>query len=160
MEIMLQKVRNQFAPAQLLCLIGAIAVVAGGLLSAVTAPRATYTSAWAVAYMVLVVGVIQMGLGVGLTVLPSHALAWRIMLPIVVLLNVANAAVIGGTVLKDTISAGTLIVDAGGALLAIAAVLCLLAVRGAKHSWWLATYYAIILIILVSMPTGLVLVRH
>lgn len=160
MEFMLQKIKYQFVPAQLLCLIGAIAVVAGGLLSAATAPHATYTSAWAVAYVVLVVGVIQMGLGVGLTLLPGQPVSWRIILPIVVLLNVANAAVIGGTVLKDTISAGTLIVDVGGILLAIAAVLCALAVRRAKYSWWLAAYYAIILIIVVSMPTGLVLVRH
>ena len=45
--------------------IGVLCVIAGGLTAGVTAPAASERSSWASAYLVLVAGVAQVGLGLG-----------------------------------------------------------------------------------------------
>ena len=71
--------------------------------------------------------------------------------------NVGNAAVITGQLLGLAF-----VLDAGGVLLAIALVLLLAGVRGAApriawERWSLLAYRAILLIVLVSIPIGLVI---
>ncbi len=44
---------------------GVLSVAVGGLLAAVTAPAPTELGTWAVAYLVLVAGLAQVGLGMG-----------------------------------------------------------------------------------------------
>lgn len=141
-------------------LIGVFCVIAGGLVAAVTAPAPTEHGTWAAAYLVLVGGVAQIGLGLGQAmfrartptcVVAVQAIGW----------NVGNAAVLCGTVLGVTA-----LVDAGGALLVIALVLLGLGVSraragpasgGAKR--YLYGYRLLILILIVSIPIGLVLAR-
>jgi hypothetical protein len=133
-------------------LIGAAAVVAGGLVAAASAPVASERASWAAAYLVLVVGVAQLGLVGGLCRLldewPSPGLiggefvGW----------NVGNAAVLAGTLL-DVRPA----VDAGGVLVVAALLAALAAVRSARPSGALWTYRALVVLVLVSVPVGLVL---
>jgi hypothetical protein len=93
--------------------IGGVCVVAGGLVAAVTAPAPTEHGTWAAAYLVLVGGVAQAGLGLGQAtfttgtstpVVAVQAAGW----------NLGNAAVLVGTLLGVTA-----LVDLGGVLLVV-----------------------------------------
>ncbi len=139
---------------------GLVCVIGGGLVAAVTAPTASEHSSWAAAYLVLVGGVAQAGLGLGQAlfaaptgpgVTATEVAGW----------NLGNAAVLVGTLLNLTP-----LVDVGGALLVV--TLALLArglrpsstvpVHGARR-YWLHAYRLLVVILLVSIPVGLVLVR-
>jgi hypothetical protein len=131
--------------------VGAGCVIAGGLVAAATAHAPSQQASWAAAYLVLVAGVAQIGLAAGRILLsvgrPSpgrtHAelIAW----------NLGNAAVIAGT-LTDR----PLVVDLGGALLVGSLALATLGVRGG-HRWLRRLYRALVVILLVSIPVGLLL---
>jgi hypothetical protein len=131
--------------------VGAGCVIAGGLVAAATAHAPSQQASWAAAYLVLVAGVAQIGLAAGRILLsvgrPSpgrtHAelIAW----------NLGNAAVIAGT-LTDR----PLVVDLGGALLVGSLGLATLGVRGG-HRWLRRLYRALVVILLVSIPVGLLL---
>ncbi len=139
-----------------------LAMVAAGLISAVTASTPSHDAAWAVAYLVLVVGVAQAGFGLGqawLTVCrPARLLIgaqWATY-------NLGNAGVILGT-LNDRVW----LVDLGGALLVAALVMFFatslpLQSKGAwsEPRWLLTAYRGLILIILISIPVGLLLARR
>ncbi len=141
---------------------GATAVVAGGILAAATASASSQPAAWATAYLVLVVGVVQIALAVGLGLLAPRPVTWAMQAGLFALFNLGNAAVLVGTLL-DGSGGGeggeVWIVDAGGALLAVAMVLCIYLVRGARRGWLLAAFVSVVVVILVSMPIGLVLAR-
>lgn len=154
--------------------LGVACVIAGGLVAAATAPNPSEHGSWAAAYLVLVAGVAQVGLGVGQAALavrvPSAAsrtaefAAW----------NCGNALVIAGT-----LAGVTALVDLGGALLVAALALLVRGVRGARptrvaadapteraaggsnqpHRWPLFAFRALVLVLLVSIPIGLVLAR-
>lgn len=137
-------------------LLGGACIVAGGLVSAAAAPTASYLSSWAVAYLVLVAGAAQVVLGLGqarLTgdlsrrVLQGELLAW----------NLGNAAVLAGTLLGVAPA-----LYAGCALLVAALVLVLLAIRHARNGWLLTTTRIVVVLLLVSIPVGIVLqaARH
>lgn len=139
---------------------GAICIVVGGLVAALTAPAPSEHGSWAAAYLVLVAGVAQLILGIGqagLAVrLPSRrvvgvqALAW----------NVGNAAVLAGTLFS-----ATTVVDAGGALLVGALVLFVRASRttqragGNAVSWVRVAFRSAVVLLSVSIPVGLVLAQ-
>lgn len=143
-----------FAVAGMLC------VVSGGLIAAVTASAPTEHGTWAVAYLVLVCGVAQTGLGLGQALSTSHTPA-----PVVAVQwvgwNLGNAAVLVGT-----LTGRTAVVDVGGVLLVVA---LLLLARGlfpagvrrvaGAHRWFRYVYGLLILLLLISIPVGLVLAR-
>lgn len=135
-------------------------VVAGGLVAAATAATPSAHASWAAAYLVLVAGVAQVGLGLGQAALASRAPSGRRVALEAGAWNVGNAAVLAGVLL----GVGPL-VDLGGALLVIALALLVHAVRDGRRrdtragQWTLYGFRLLVLILLVSIPIGLVLAR-
>ena len=135
--------------------LGVGCVVAGGLVAAVTAVAPSTHASWAAAYLVLVAGVAQVGLGLGQAVLAPRVPSRGQVGAQVVAWNVGNAAVLTGTL------TGVLpLVDLGGALLVIGLALLVHAVRGGqRRGWTLYGFRLLALLLLVSIPVGLVLAR-
>lgn len=141
-------------------LLGVVCIVAGGLVAAATAPAPTEHGTWAAAYLVLVGGVAQAGLGLGQAMFTT-----RTSTPVVAVQaagwNLGNAAVLVGTLLRVT-----MLVDLGGALLLVTLSLLARGLRPARvrpvagaAQWCLRGYRLLVLILVVSIPVGLVLVR-
>ncbi len=138
--------------------LGTVGIIGGGLVSAATGPLSWQHGSWAAAYLVLVVGVAQLVFGVGQAWL-AHELPGR---PTIVWelvgWNLGSALVIVGAVLERPV-----VVDVGGALLVVALVLFARVVRvgrpgdGAGSPWIHWVYLLLVLVILVSIPIGLVL---
>lgn len=138
--------------------VGVACVLAGGLVAAATSPAPTEHTSWAAAYLVLVGGVAQVGLGLGQAMFTA-----RTSTPVITLQttgwNLGNAAVLTGTLLGDTAW-----VDLGGALLLVTLGLLsrsLISTRVREvHGvgrWCLHGYRLLVLTLLVSIPVGLLL---
>lgn len=156
--------RGRFGPAAVLTATGACCVVLGGLVAAATAPLSLAHGSWLAAYLVLVCGVAQCAMG--------RAHAWRrAAAPAprrwswaqVGAWNLGNALVIVATLLG-----WPPLVDLGSALLVVALLIALFAAptRGTATgrlallgSW---AYRALLLVLAVSIPTGILLsyLRH
>jgi hypothetical protein len=137
-----------FGSVALLC------VVAGGLVAAVTAPLNLTHGSWASAYLVLVGGVAQGALGISQYFLAPHRFGgWKVVAELLAW-NAASVAVIGGTLI-----ANPWVVDAGGALLVASLVLMIQTVRGpgTNAGWVLWVYRALVALVAISIPIGLVL---
>jgi hypothetical protein len=133
--------------------IGAVGVIAGGLVAAATAPSPSEHGSWAAAYLVLVVGVAQIGLAAGQAALSAHPPTSRVIRLEAVGWNVANALVIAGTLADVNVT-----VYAGGALLVVALAMFGYGVREATSRHWpVYAFRALVVLLLVSIPTGLVL---
>lgn len=133
--------------------IGGVCVIAGGFVAAVTAHSPSQKATWAAAYLVLVAGVAQILLGAGQAWLAKERPPRRWLVGELATWNLGNAAVIVGAV-----SRVTPVADLGGALLAAALILLLAAVVGSRRRGWLLVLYRVlIVIVLVSIPVGLVL---
>lgn len=136
---------------------GIICVIAGGLLAAATAYVTTQKTAWATAYIVLVGGVAQIGLGAGVAWLsPAAGSRWARWA--FVGWNLGNIGVLSGQL------AGLLVLtDIGTAILVAALVLVLVAARGRQgteapaHPAVLFAFRALVLLLAVSMPVGVIL---
>ncbi|WP_022885645.1 hypothetical protein [Glaciibacter superstes] len=138
----------------LFLVFGTTAIIAGGLVAAVTGPLQWERGSWVAAFLVLVGGVAQVALGAA-----QHALTPRHPSPATVVTellawNLGGAAVIVGTLVRMP-----LVVDAGGILLVVALVALLRAVRSgaARPRWALLTYRCLLVVLIVSIPIGLVL---
>lgn len=134
--------------------IGVVAVVVGGLVAAVTAPAGWTHGSWAAAYLVLVTGVAQVGLGAAqaaAVVTPPVGVRRSIEL---VGWNVGSALVILGTLLTSPP-----VVVVGSALLVVALVAFALVVRepAAGPPWVRIALLLLALVLLVSIPVGVVL---
>ncbi len=145
--------------------LGTACVVAGGLVSAATAGAPTEHSAWAVAYLVLVAGVAQIGLGLGQLLSSRRTDATST--AELVLWNAGNALVLAGVLVPVGV-----LVDVGGALLVVALVLALYGVRSARSSgaersvlagrsrqWLLVAFRLLVAVLALSIPAGLILAR-
>ena len=149
-------------------------IIGGGLVAAAIAPAPTEHGAWAVAYLVLVGGIAQLALGAGQRLLTPRTPRTPTSAAIraqVVGWNAGNAVVIAGT-LADL----TVLVSIGGAVLVGVLASFVFAVRGAaggergrpdagapgRPDWLLYGYRALVVVLLVSIPIGLVLshLRH
>ena len=139
--------------------IGTVWIVAGGLVAAVTAPRPTEHGTWAAAYLVLVCGVAQAGLGLGQGLSTRYTPAPVIALQLIGW-NLGNAAVLVGT-----LTGRLALVDVGAALLVVTLVLLARSLFPvpARHTpgrrWLRYGYALLILALLLSIPAGLVLAR-
>lgn len=150
--------RDRWRAMRTFALVGLIAIIAGGLVAAVTGPTGFADGSWVAAYLVLVAGVAQMGLGVGqallAAVIPSgRRRGWQL-----IVYNVANIAVLGGTLIESVV-----LVITGGGMLFVTLALFLAAVRHPRaHGWYLALYRIVVAILGVSIPVGIVLsaLRH
>ena len=134
--------------------IGAGAVVAGGLVAAVTGPAGWERGSWVAAYLVLVVGVAQLGLAAGVAWLSDPAPTRQLVGSGVVVWDLGHAAVLVGTLGRVEWA-----VNVGGVLIVLALLGALLAVRPNRRGWLLWTYRALVVVVLVSVPVGLVLAR-
>jgi len=135
--------------------LGAGFVVLGGLLAAVTGPLDLAKGSWLTAYLVLVCGVPQYAMG-RIEARGGVRAGWVLL----VCWNVANAAVVAGT-----LSTAPYLVDVGGAVLVVPLVIVLRAalsggsadaiarIRGAAR--WLLV--AALIVLIISIPVGLVL---
>lgn len=134
--------------------VALICVLAGGLVAAVTGPLHLEHGSWAAAYLVLVGGVAQGALGIAQYFLAAQRfVGWRVIAELVAW-NGASAAVIGGTLVGNP-----WVVDAGGAMLVVSLALMFRTVhwRSAMSGWVPWGYRALLLVIAVSIPIGLVL---
>ena len=148
---------ERWIPALPFIALGAISIVAGGLVAAVTAISPTRHTTWAAAYLVLVVGVAQLGIGTGQALLAPKIPSRGLVMAELLTWDIGNAGVIAGTLMNRTD-----LVDLGGALLAISLVLFILGARGhtGRKRWLLYLYRLLITIVLVSIPIGLIISRH
>lgn len=113
---------------------------------------------WMSAYLVIVVGIIQFGLAVGWQRLGAHG-------PLIAALafaayNLGNTGVILGRTYTGRSRYSYGLVRLGGLLLATAMILLLVTVRPVALSWTSVWFCTLIVIILVSMPVGVVLSRR
>ena len=139
--------------------LGMVCIVVGGLVAAITRPTGFASGPWVAAYLVLVAGVAQVGLGAGQSLLSaqpptSRTTAWEL-----VAWNVGNGAVLAGT-LASTPPA----VAVGGMALFAALAMVLRGVRRPRRGGrgWLVGYRLLAGAIAVSIPVGVVLsvLRH
>jgi hypothetical protein len=146
-----------WAAAAPFVVVGVACVVVGGLVSAIAASSPSENSSWAVAYLVLVAGVAQVALGIGQSRLATTPPSTKVLLAEFTAWNAGNAGVIAGQLLGFE-----WLLDSGGILLVIGLALLFRGVRGAVPGagapvWMLYVYRLVLLIILVSIPIGLVL---
>lgn len=151
-----REARAAFVPA---AVIGGVCIVAGGLLAAVSARAPSEGASWAAAYLVLVGGVAQIAFGLGRAAFDAAA-STRSVVAHLVAWNAGNACVLAGT-----LSGLTAVVDVGGVLLLVALLLLVPGLRRPAGSvdgaarWLLWAYRAVVLLLVVSIPVGLVLAR-
>lgn len=134
--------------------IGGLSIIVGGSISAAAAASPSYIASWAVAYIVLVAGVAQLVLGIGQAELAStQPPAWVIVAEVIAL-NLANVAVLIGSLAEIRVLSYI-----GAALLVIALVLFVWAVRGnhSRNRWLLYAFRAMVVILAVTTPIGLVI---
>lgn len=132
--------------------LGTIGVVGGGLLSAAIAPTPSYHGSWAVAYVVLVVGVAQVVLGVAQTAVTDGSVRGRMVVTQAVCWNVGSAATITGTLLGIAP-----ILYFGAVLQIFTLALFLLATRHLRRERTLLIMRVIIVILIISAPVGIIL---
>lgn len=108
---------------------------------------------WVAAYLVLVVGVAQIGIGAGQALLPAAPPSARYRWWQFAGFNGANLAVIAGTLVGSVV-----VVAAGSALLMGALIGFALGVRSSRRwRWYLALYRTLVAVLVVSIPVGVVL---
>ncbi|WP_372789787.1 hypothetical protein [Paraconexibacter sp.] len=131
--------------------LGAVLVIAGGLVAAVNSAAPFAHGSWLAAYLVLVGGVAQVGLGAGRLAVAApvpSARLWRLQ---VVGWNAGNAAVIVGVLADSTV---TVVAGSAPLLIALGAF-----VVGAQASWARAraralAYDAFALMLAISVVIG------
>ncbi|MEO8862767.1 MAG: hypothetical protein ABI354_00390 [Candidatus Saccharimonadales bacterium] len=139
-----------------LLVTGIAAIVGGGVMSAAAARHPSYLSSWAVAYAVLVIGVVQILIAVSVEHLAVAKISRRLVWTLFVLFNSGNAAVLIGTAQKYN-SGNNNFVYVGGGAIAVAMLIAIYSVRHAKASWALIMYYVVVVIVMASMTIGMAL---
>lgn len=132
--------------------VGTAQVVAGGLVAAVTSPLDLAKGSWLAAYLVLVGGVAQCAIGRAQAVLSASstpAKRWEMQFAS---WNIGNLLVVVGSLTSEPY-----VVDVGGLLLLPALVIAVLATRRTPPSLLVWGYRAVLLLLAVTMPIGLVL---
>jgi hypothetical protein len=137
--------------------IGGVGIVAGGIAAAVAGPTDWGHGSWCAAFLVLVVGVAQIGLGAGQAAVAPNVPSGRLIAGECVLWNVGSAGVIIGTLLDSpaTVSVGSLV-------FLVALVLAAVAVRGhsgltGRARLLLVAFRVLLVILVLSTPIGMVL---
>ena len=146
-------------------ILGVATTVAGGLVAAAVAHDPTEKPVWASAYLVLVAGLSQIALALGRGLLAPRPPQSAVIARDFTVFALGNAGVLIGT-LTDTLW----LVDVGGVLLVMALGLMIWGVRAGpggdtpthQPAWWVGLlwlYRVLVLVLLVSIPIGLVLAR-
>lgn len=145
--------RAQRTPIELFgYVVGVTCIVLGGLVAAVAAPLQLAKGSWLAAYLVLVAGVLQAILAEQRPLIGGAPGNGRATLTVLALWPIGNLLVIVGS-----LAIVPWVVIAGGALLVVALVAALWSTRGAARRLraWIAR--VIYVVVLVSVPVGLVL---
>ncbi len=162
LPVMPPELRNRWTRTTPFAVIGAMGIIGGGVAAAVTGPTDWNQGSWVAAFVVLVVGVAQVGLGFGQGALGPTVPSWRLVAAQAATWNVGCAWVIVGTLVSSPV-----VVAIGSAVFLAALIMAALAVRG--HSTltgatriMLMVYRLLLVVLLVSTPIGMVLsfVRH
>ncbi|HEY7857783.1 MAG TPA: hypothetical protein VIC82_04710 [Candidatus Nanopelagicales bacterium] len=127
-----------------------MSVIVGGLVAAVTTPMGWQHGAWAAAYLVLVTGVAQIGLGLAQAVLATAPPS-----PAAVAVQVSGWNLGGAAVILGTLAGAPAVVSVGGVLLVACLGLLVYGVRGGRPGRLLWIYRVLVLVLLVSIPVGL-----
>jgi hypothetical protein len=140
-------------------IIGSALTIAGGLVAAVTGPTGFAHGSWLAAYLVLVGGVAQIGLGLGQAGLAKEPPSQTTTVVELATWNVGIAAVIVGTLV------GTPAVTSLGAIASVGAIAIFLAgTRNTRLGYPRLSmlYRGVSVIVLVSSPVGIALawIRH
>lgn len=129
-----------------------LAIIAAGAVAAAIAYHPTQPLVWMVAYLVLVVGVMQWVFGAGQAWLAAGVPAGRTIWSQWTLFNLGNAGVIGGTLCGNT---GVVTL---GTLLFVAAIAWFLhGVRRTRLPRWGVAYRVLLGVVFLSACTGLVI---
>jgi hypothetical protein len=134
---------------------GAVSVVAGGMAAAVTGPLQWSHGSWVAAFLVLVAGVTQLGIGAGQAQLSATSPTVAFVAAQCGLWNVGCATVITGTLLSSPLA-----VAAGSAPLMAVFVMSVAALKGqsgSPRSVVLVGYRLLLLVVLASVPIGIAL---
>lgn len=142
--------RERLRAARWFVITAVLAIIAAGLISALTAHAGSRALMWVVAYLVLVVGIAQGVLGLGQALLPEKPPSARWHLGQWLAFNAGNAGVIAGRWLE-----WHGLVGFGTALFAFALIGFLISVRG-RGGWMLWLYRGVLWITLLGAATGLV----
>lgn len=138
--------------------LGSVAIIAGGVVAAVTRPLGFEEGSWLAAYLVLVGGVALIGLGTGQALFsPEPPTSTSTSGQLIAWVASSTAVVVG------TLTSTPAVTAIGGAVLLVVLVTFVVSVRGSTSTGvaiWL--YRAILLVLVVSIPIGLVLAwqRH
>ena len=127
---------------------GAAMVVAGGIVAAINSPAPFAHGSWLAAYLVLVAGAAQIGLGAGRAALPLPACGSRAARAELWLWNAGNVAVVAGVFLD-----APAIVVAGSVALLAALASFAAGTRGAR-SLGVAVYRLAIVVLATSVFVG------
>ncbi|WP_069816246.1 hypothetical protein [Streptomyces sp. TP-A0874] len=139
-------------PCKIFYAVGVAFVVTGGLIAAVASPLQLEKGSWLAAYLVLVCGVAQAALGRWQESLSPRPVSTRLWATQFVAWNVGNALVVVGTLRQLPF-----VVDVGGLLLFGVVVLAASTLRGGRARPRLWAYSALLLVLAVTIPVGLVL---
>ncbi|HET9679141.1 MAG TPA: hypothetical protein VFP95_01115 [Gammaproteobacteria bacterium] len=143
---------NRYRAAVPFAIVAGLAIVAGGLIAATIAHNPTQPLVWMVAYLVLVVGVAQLGFGIGQAFLADDAPSTGRVRIQFVFFNAGNAGVIAGTLLE-----WFPLVAASALFLAVALALFFYGVRNARRGWQLYAYWLLLSVIFTGALVGVML---
>jgi hypothetical protein len=129
--------------------VAAIAIVAGGLVAAVSRPTGWSDGPWVAAYLVLVAGVGQVGLGAGQVAWAASPGSRRQVGRQLVLLNGSSLLVIVGTLVTTPA-----LVTVGSVVLLAALVSFARAVPTWGGGRWAWVYRALLVVLIGSIPIG------
>jgi len=135
--------------------LGLGAIVAGGIFSAFSARHPTRFAMWLTAYLVLIVGLIQLGLIAGWQQL--HLATSAIIIACFAFYNIGNAAVVIGRWLKGKRNEARFGVYIGSGLLIVSMLFLGGTALGAGMSWTLVWFLALIIVVIASAPIGVIL---
>jgi hypothetical protein len=138
--------------ARAFTVLGTIAIVGGGLLSAAIAPAPSYHGSWAVAYIVLVAGVAQIVLGVGQASVTGGRVDAAVLTIEAVLLNAGAAATVVATIVDIPV-----MLYAAAAAQVVAIILFLVTTRHSRRGMVLTSMRIVAIVMLVATPTGIVI---
>ncbi len=134
--------------------IGAVSTIAGGIAAAVTGPTGWEHGSWVAAFMVLVTGVGQIGLGIGQAFLSEvQPSAIRVAVEATTL-NAGAALVVAGT-----LASHSWLVSIGALVFASALVVFALTTwsHETRHRWVGAAYVTLLVVLIMSTPVGIAL---
>ena len=138
---------------------GGVSIITGGLVAAVTGPTEWVHGSWVAAFLVLVAGAAQIGIGAGQSHLAAATPSVGFTALECVLWNAGCATVVAGTLLASPVTVTT-----GSTLLVATLVMSAVAVRPSRRqrSALLLLYRAMLAGLLVSIPIGIALAwtRH